>query len=102
MRSSPFLTPDRGPGPSGRRRRPRPAVALALVLVLAAAGAVFLITRSHAGTRHARVSVPPARGHAPAPPVPVAPALSPTGLPLRRPSFTLTGLGTGAQDPVQI
>ena len=103
MRSSPFLSPARGPGPSRRRlRRPRPAVALALVLVLAAAGAVFLITRSHAGTRHARVSVPPARRHAPAPPVPVAPTLSPTGLPLRRPSFTLSGLGTGAQDPVRI
>jgi D-alanyl-D-alanine carboxypeptidase len=106
MRTSPFLTPDRGPGPSGRRRRLRPAVAVALVLllVLVAAAAAFLITRSHHGARHARAhaSVQPARPRAAAPSALAQPALSPTGLPLGRPSFTLSGLATGARDPVQI
>jgi D-alanyl-D-alanine carboxypeptidase len=101
MRTSPFLTPDRGPGQPGRRRRPRAAVVVALALALAAAAAVFLLARSSGGAGRARAhaSVPAPRERAPAPP---PPALSPTGLPLGRPRFALSGLGAAARDPVAI
>ncbi|HWX95752.1 MAG TPA: D-alanyl-D-alanine carboxypeptidase family protein [Solirubrobacteraceae bacterium] len=105
MRTSPFLTPDPGRRGARRRRVSRTAGAAVLALVIAAAAAAaILIPRSHAGSRRAAARAPgaTARAHRPAPPAPAQPALAPTGLPLGTPSFKLTDIGTGVQDPVRI
>jgi D-alanyl-D-alanine carboxypeptidase len=68
------------------------------------AAAAIILARTHSGPRrattHAFATAP--REHRPAAPAPVQRALSPTGLPLGRPAFTLTGIGAGVQDPVRI
>jgi D-alanyl-D-alanine carboxypeptidase len=100
MGTSPFLTPSSGDprrGERGRHRR-RWRVAASILAVALAAGAVAVLTLatgSSAG-HHARRAV--ARHPAPAP---AAPALSPAGLALGKPAFSLIGLGEG-QDVVHV
>jgi D-alanyl-D-alanine carboxypeptidase len=78
-------------------------VGIALILlILAASAAAILLTRTHARHGGARASTATARERASPAPAPAQPALSPTGLPLGTPSFTLTGIGGGTRDPVRI
>jgi D-alanyl-D-alanine carboxypeptidase len=73
------------------------------VIVLAAAAAVVaIVSRTHAGGRqpHAHAGTAATRRAAPLAPAP--PPLSPTGLRLGTAPLRLTGVGTLAQDPVQI
>jgi D-alanyl-D-alanine carboxypeptidase (penicillin-binding protein 5/6) len=99
---SPLLKPADARG-HPRRRRPPASVLGAIVLVLAAGVAVVLITRanSHAGHSHLRPAATASTQRV-APPAPVQPTLSPTGLRLGTPAFALTGIGEAAQDPVRI
>ena len=100
MSISPFMTPgdrSRRREHSRRRRRRRRALlagALALAIVVVA------LAESHAGhsskSGQARAAQP---GHATRT---VAPALSASGLPLGKPAFTLSGLATPLEDPLQI
>jgi D-alanyl-D-alanine carboxypeptidase len=105
MRPSPFLTPDRRPNDArpGRGRRTA-AVALFVLAIAAAAAAVVLVTRTHSGPRHARAQARVTTGHLGrlAPPAPAPQVLSPSGLRLGTPSFTLKGIGADTQDPVRI
>jgi D-alanyl-D-alanine carboxypeptidase (penicillin-binding protein 5/6) len=99
MRPSPFLTPAHQP-PRGRRRRRTRAAAAAVIVLAGAAAAVVIVSRTHTGTRQAHAHT---AGAAAAPALaPPPPALSPTGLPLGTPPFTLTGVGAVAQEPVPI
>jgi D-alanyl-D-alanine carboxypeptidase (penicillin-binding protein 5/6) len=100
MRMSPLLTPARQ---ATRPRRRRTRIALAAVIVLAVAAAAAVLSRTDAGPRQPRAhgGAPAAREHAPSL-APAPPALSPTGLRLGTPPFALTGVGTVAQDPVQL
>jgi serine-type D-Ala-D-Ala carboxypeptidase (penicillin-binding protein 5/6) len=78
-------------------------VAAAAVIVLAAAtAAVVIISRTHTGARRAHAGAGVAAARRPAPPTPAPPPLSPSGLRLGTPAFNLTGVGTVAQDPVQL
>jgi D-alanyl-D-alanine carboxypeptidase (penicillin-binding protein 5/6) len=91
----------RGSRRGNRRRRrrgssPRWPLRLAAVAVLGVAGAAAIIaTRNSARAHHAPAPTPAS--------VPAAPrALSPTGLALGRPPFTLAGLASSAGDPLRM
>jgi D-alanyl-D-alanine carboxypeptidase len=106
MSTSPFLTPDHRPKRprSGRGRRGLGLAAL-LLAIAGAAAAVVIVTRTSAKPRHAHARQASAAGGsrgAAAPAPPAAPVLSPTGLPLGRPPFTLHGLGPGGVDAVRL
>jgi D-alanyl-D-alanine carboxypeptidase len=77
---------------------------MVVLLIAAAAAAAVLVTRTHGRPRHAaaHASATVGRDRGAAPAAPVSPALSPTGLRLGRPPFTLTGIGTGMQDPLPL
>jgi D-alanyl-D-alanine carboxypeptidase len=94
------MTPGRGTGRAPRHRRRGRVLALGAlgVVVLAAiAGAVALASRSTGHARHA----PRLAHRAVARPAP-APVRSPSGLPLGRPAFALSGIGEPARDPVRV
>jgi D-alanyl-D-alanine carboxypeptidase (penicillin-binding protein 5/6) len=100
MSTSPFISPGRGADrPPGRRKRRRlmAAGAVGLALLAAVAGAVALAGRSRGRTHHA-----PRVAHRPAPRPAPASTISPSGLPLGKPSFALAGLGTPGRDLVQV
>jgi D-alanyl-D-alanine carboxypeptidase len=73
-----------------------------VVVLAAAAAAVVIISRTHTGARQAHAHASAAATPRAAPLAPAPPPLSPTGLRLGTPAFSLTGVGTLAQDPVQI
>src|SRR2546429_6338103 len=101
MRPSPFLTPAHQPARGRPPRRTRIAASVVIVIVIAVA-AIVIVSRSHTAARqaHAHAGAVTARRTAPLAPAP--PQLSATGLRLGTPPFRLTGVGTVAQDPVQI
>jgi D-alanyl-D-alanine carboxypeptidase (penicillin-binding protein 5/6) len=103
MRTTPTLTPARRRRGRRRQRGTRAAAvgALALALAVAVAGAIAL-TRTSAKAHHPRARGAASATRGPGRSAGAAAALSPTGLPLGRPRFTLTGLGEEAQDPVPI
>jgi D-alanyl-D-alanine carboxypeptidase (penicillin-binding protein 5/6) len=102
MNAGPFLTPGRGQKArrSASRRLLRPAILLAL-LALAIAAGVLLLAAGHerSGRRGPRplAGVAPERRQAPA-----GPRLSPLGLKLGKPPFTLTGIAGGGRDTVSM
>lgn len=101
MSSSPFLTPGRSRGPrrrfsrkpTHRRRRRGALAAIAFVILLALALDLLRAGSAAERTRGSAARIPLHRSAA---------RLSPAGLPLASPAFTLTGLGAGAREPVQL
>jgi len=89
----PTLPPGRSRRERSRRWRIRATALAALALAIAAA---ILATQTSSRARHA--APPQVASARPAAP----PRLSPTGLVLHRPSFALSGLASGAPDPVGI
>jgi len=83
---------------AARRRRQRRLGATAIALAVIAGALVTLaLTGSSQAVRHRAGASRENRGLAAA-----APALSPAGLPLARPAFTLTGLDTPRQNPLHL
>ena len=74
-----------------------------MIVLAVAVAAVLIVSGTHSGASraHARAGAVVATRRA-APPAPAPPPLSPSGLRLGTPAFSLTGVGTVAQDPVQI
>jgi D-alanyl-D-alanine carboxypeptidase len=103
MSTPPFITPGksrrRRGGAGGRLRGRVVMLALFLVVVAVIIGAIASSTATHdtrpaAGAAHPRSAAPPSSAS--------APALSPSGLKLGRPPFTLRGAGAPLQDPLRL
>jgi len=81
-----------------RRRRRRAVIAGVLALVVAATLVVMALAKSH--TTHDAAA---AATHGAKPPLAAAtPRLSPSGLPLAKPAFVLTGIATPQLDPITV
>jgi D-alanyl-D-alanine carboxypeptidase len=99
LSTHPFLTPGRhGQRPGGARRR-RWWIAAVGIVVLAAVGAAAVAMAPANHGRHAPRHVARLRR---APVVAAAPTRSPVGLPLGKPAFRLSGLGTPRHQAVPL
>jgi D-alanyl-D-alanine carboxypeptidase len=102
MSFSPFMTPDqsrrRREFRRRRRRRRRAVIAGVLALVIAAALVVMALANSHPTHGSAAAAT-----HGPKPPLAGATLRrSPSGLPLAKPAFALTGIATPQLDPIAV
>jgi serine-type D-Ala-D-Ala carboxypeptidase (penicillin-binding protein 5/6) len=104
MSPPPFITPGKGRRPrapaGGRRAGPGRVVLLAVVLAAIAAVLGAIASSTGRSTREARLPARALHPHRRA--ATSAPALSPTGLRLGRPPFTLRGIGAPQQDPLRL